>query len=194
MTKIGLYGGSFNPIGLHHTKIMQEIIKLGIVDEIWLMPCFMKDFKVLESCSHRLAMCKIAVANLNDDRIKVYNYEIANKLQGTTYNIIKQFYKDHDANNIYYFIIGSDNAINISRWNDWEKVLDMISFIVVPRITYDIEDDAWCLHQPHIYLKKLVMENYSSTMIRAQLEKYKTTDLIDKNVLEYILTHNLYCD
>ena len=193
MTKIGLYGGSFNPIGLHHTKIMQEIMKLDLVDEIWLMPCFMKNFKVLESCSHRLAMCKIAVANLNDDRIKVYNYEIANKLHASSYEIIKQFYKDHDTNNTYYNIIGSDNAINISRWDNWKKVLDIISFIVVPRATYDIEDNSWCLHQPHIYLKELCMENYSSTMIRQQL-KNRSSDLLDKNVLEYIVMHNLYCD
>ena len=191
MTKIGLYGGSFNPIGLHHTKLMVEVIKLGIIDEIWLMPCFSNDQKQLVSSDHRLNMCQIAVNNLKDNRLKVHGYEIKNKLHDSSYNIIKQFYKDHDKDNQYYFIIGSDNAINVTRWGKWNKLLNIINFIVVPRQTYNIEKDSWCLSNPHIFLKNLVIENYSSTIIRSQL-KTRYSDLVDRNVLDYILKHNLY--
>ena len=114
MKRIGLFGGSFNPIGKHHTDIMKTVINLNIVDEIWVMPCYYSARKKLEKAEHRLKMCEIALKNLNEPKIKLFDYEIKTRFEGESYHFIKRFLQDFTIND-YYFILGSDNARDIFK-------------------------------------------------------------------------------
>ena len=114
MKRIGLFGGSFNPIGKHHTDIMKTVINLNIVDEIWVMPCYYSARKTLEKAEHRLKMCEIALKNLNEPKIKLFDYEIKTRFKGESYHFIKRFLQNFETND-YYFILGSDNSHDIFK-------------------------------------------------------------------------------
>lgn len=189
--KIALFGGAFNPIGEHHINIANRIINSGIVDEVWIMPCYKSmSNKKLEDGYHRLNMCHIAIHNNN--KIKVCDFEIKHKLIASSYEILEKFYKEYNNGYQFYFLIGADNAINIEKWPDYDKTLQMISFIVLPRGDVKINDNAWCCKQPHQYLKSIDIENGSSTEIRNDIKSNNKSNLIFEEINKYINEYNLY--
>lgn len=192
MLRIGLYGGSFNPIGKHHVNIARRLINKNIVDEIWLMPCNVSlNGKKLIDAKHRLSMCQLASENCRLNNIKVSDFEIKHKLSGNSYQIMQKFFEIHKLNK-FYFIIGADNAINIDRWQKSDKLLKLVDFVVVPRPGIIIEKDSWCRTLPHMYLEDLATENYSSTMIRNDISMSNNSTYLDEEVLDYIKINKLF--
>jgi nicotinate (nicotinamide) nucleotide adenylyltransferase len=155
------------------------------------------------SGEHRLNMCKLA--SMIDGRIKIFDYEIKNKLSGETYNLVKRLKMETELIEKYKFsmIIGLDNANTFDHWVNYEELERLMSFVVIPRKGY-IRDEKvdWYLRYPHIYLNdenKIV--EISSTEIRTMLKSFYTENKIkyddflkylNKDVLDYILEHELY--
>lgn len=202
MEKIALYGGAFDPVHRGHIDVSQGILKTGIIDQVWLMPCNQHVFeKDLTSAKHRLKMCNIACEGVRG--VSTFSYEINKGLSGKTYDFLKSLLSsDYVDRYQFYYIIGLDNALNIQEWYNWEEVINMIPFIVVPRKGYqDVTRDLkWFHHKPHIYLREVDAIDCSSTEVREfcsspKLEQYVDfLDKIDLRVLTYIHDNKLYKD
>lgn len=194
MKKIAIYGGSFNPIGNHHVNIAQKL--LFLVDEVWLMPCYKSiTGKNMEDDKHRMNMCLTSIEDYGNMNIKLCDYEIRNQLFDESYNILSKFldyYSLGQYDKKFYFVIGSDNALTIHTWENWDRLLSLIPFIVIPRPGYEIPNDHWCKKYPHIYYDEIELSNNSSTLIRKELNDNKKTDLVNPRVMEYILDNGLY--
>lgn len=193
MKKIALYGGAFNPIAKHHVVITNKILE--VVDEIIIIPAFKSLYdKQLESGHHRLNMCNIAIKNNNNNKISISDFEITNKLSGTFYDIIKLYLNKYKKENEkYYFIMGIDNALNIDKWQDKEKSLNLLPFIIVPRPNYILpNENMWFMKQPHIFVNSDIWEYGSSTKAREEYKIYKDTSLLDPNIIDYIKNNKLY--
>jgi nicotinate-nucleotide adenylyltransferase len=193
MIKIAIYSGSFNPIGKHHLNIANAVTKLGMVDEVWIMPCFRSmSNKKLEYEIHRLNMCEIAIRNNGNDKVKLCDFEISNKLVEQSFDIFSKFLGEYDQTNKFYFIIGADNAIAINTWKDYAKLINLIPFIVIPRPDYDVPSNSWCYNEPHIYLEDVVADNASSTLIRQNIKLNGESNLVTNGTDAYITNHKLY--
>lgn len=192
MLKVAIFGGAFNPIGKHHIEIANSL--LFIFDEVWITPCYKSiTGKVLEDSEHRLKMCKLAIENNGKDKIKLCEFEIKNKLFDESSIILENFLTSHsNFNRRFYFIIGIDNALTINTWKDWEKLIKLIPFVVIPRKGYNFDGYSWFTEAPHIYLKNIEENDLSSTKIRNDLMKNNTSDLLDADILKYVSDHNLY--
>jgi len=204
---IGILGGSFNPITKGHINVAKYVLNSKYnINQVWLLPCY-KSFtnKNLVDTQHRLNMCKLAIENESKYQIILCDFEITNKISGTTAIVLTEFYKTVEKNN-YYFIIGMDNAINIERWEDYEKTLQLIPFIAIPRKGYSnnatdpalqpLEKHLWYNYQPHIFIDDSYpdIEEMSSTDIRNIIkeEKEDISYYLYNNVYEYIKSYNLY--
>ena len=194
MKKIAVYGGSFNPIGEHHMNIANQLLKY--MDEVWITPCYKSVIgKSMEDDIHRTNMCLKAIESNSDSRIKLCDFEIKNKLFDESYNILNKFldhYFDGTYTKKFYFVIGSDNALTINTWENWDKLIKMMPFIVIPRPNYNISSDHWCMTLPHIYFSNISLSNGSSTQIRKDLQNNKKTNLVNEIIMEYILDNGLY--
>lgn len=195
MKKIAIYGGSFNPIGKHHMMIANQLFKY--MDEVWITPCYKSiTGKSMEDDNHRMNMCLKAIDSNSDNRIKLCDFEIKNKLYEESYNILSKVldhYFDGTYTKKFYFVIGSDNALTINTWENWDKLIKMMPFVVIPRPDYGIPTDHWCMDSySHIYFADIKPLEGSSTQIRKDLQNNKNTDLVDPNVMEYILDNGLY--
>ena len=197
-TKIAILGGSFNPIHIAHIQLAQFVLNAsGEFDEVWLMPNFASlTGKELISAEHRLEMCRMAVKV--DNRIKVFDYEIRNKLQGETYYFFKKLKEETELNEKYQFamIIGLDNANSFDKWINYEELERMSRFIVVPRpgVTRNPDVD-WYLQKPHIFLnKESSIMDVSSTLVRIALINNSSDVMkyLDKDVHKYIIENKLY--
>lgn len=174
--KIGIFGGSFNPIHNGHLLIAQQFIDLKIVDEVWLLPCFSHVWnKDLALPEHRVKMIELALVGAQRAAPVVKNKIFLSKLeieQGKpmyTIDTVKLILKKYPKDN-FFWIIGSDNFKTLNKWHSYEELLDLIPFIIVPR--YD---------------------NYSSTIIRDHIKNnLPITNLVPKSVEKYIFDNKLY--
>ena len=203
--KVAIYGGAFDPITIGHVQVAETLLSIGEFDEVWIMPAYNHlHGKEMESAENRLKMCKLAVEH--DKRIKVFDFEIFNKLGGETYHFVKKL-KESGMNDTCNFslVIGQDNANSFDTWVNYEELERMIRFVVVPRKGYTIEDyNAWYLKYPHIYIngetnimevsssevRKLLNDNDSYIEDRINNERLKTK--IPESVYNYIVENDLY--
>jgi nicotinate-nucleotide adenylyltransferase len=209
----GIIGGAFNPISVGHIKLAQFVLNTSkTFDEIFIVPCYSHLYgKQLVDAQHRLEMCQIAAQN--DGRIKVFDYEIKNKLSGETYHFIKRLLEEDFAKNEYDFscIIGQDNANTFDKWVNYQDLERMIRFVVVSRKGIEPNNKSdWYLKYPHMYfvaenneipetssteIRNLMRAIYASGWTKEKMIKsYGELEakLIDKNVFKYIIEHDLY--
>jgi nicotinate (nicotinamide) nucleotide adenylyltransferase len=207
--KVAILGGAFNPIHTQHIKVAQFVLNVsGRFDEVWLLPAYNHmGNKEMESAEHRLEMCKIAAEC--DRRIKVFDYEIKNKLAGETFNFFNRLKEEKDLEKYQFsMIIGLDNANSFKTWVNFEELERMVQFVIIPRAGVKrIKGVDWYLKAPHIYLnnEKTGITDLSSTQIRKEMDYYINERLdhlkyvmnplvgkVDDNVWRYIIEHNLY--
>jgi nicotinate-nucleotide adenylyltransferase len=188
-----IFGGSFNPITLGHIE-SSLIVSEKLKSDVLITPCFKNKFKNnLVDSIYRLEMCKIASSNYPN--IKVSSIEIDSKLGGSTLELIK-FVKNSNLFSDFYFLIGMDNANNISTWYNYKELISLAKFIVVPRKGYNEEKEInWYKKEPHIYLNDCnIVESYSTEVRKYfknnQLEKAKK--YLDINVYNYLIKNKLY--
>lgn len=192
---IALLGGSFNPITKAHINLAKFVLNSSLkINEVWLLPSYSSYYnKKLVDPVHRINMCNLAIENESEYNIKVSDFEIKNKIEGSTANVLNELYKTYNHN--FKFIIGMDNANNIYQWTDYQTTLDLIPFIVIDRIEFKKPDDEWYLYPPHNYLQNNDKNNnyVSSTLVRNLLKENKPTDkYLYTNVDQYIKKFNLF--
>lgn len=192
---IALFGGAFDPITYGHINICNYLVDNKIIDEVWIIPCYVSYHgKKMSHWSDRLYMCHLAVLHNNNDKIKVCDYEIVNKLNEETYDIVIKIVSNYNMYK-FYFVIGLDNAVSINTWTNWNKLINQIPFIILPRILKNndkIDTNMWFNKKPHIYLDKYIVDDISSTCVRENIKKHNYSNMIHKSINEYIIENKLY--
>ena len=184
--KIGVYVGSFNPVHLGHTKIVNYLLE-NYLDKVIIVPTGNYWDKLdLVSIQDRINMLKI----FENDKI-IIDTENNNILY--TYKILNNLKKKY--NNLY-LIIGADNIINFDKWKNYEELLTY-NLIIINRDDIEINYylDKLNKKDKYIITESLPNIDISSTYIRNCIKdnNYETLDnKIDKRVLNYIEENNLY--
>ena len=131
--RIGIFGGSFNPIHLGHTALAAYICDQGLVDEVWLMVSpqnpLKRDLTLLDE-NERLAMARLAVAPY--PMLKACDFEFNLPRPSYTYHTLQALrvaYPDHE----FSLIIGEDNWQCFDRWYRGEDIARETPIIVYPR-------------------------------------------------------------
>ncbi len=216
--KLGIFGGSFNPVQKGHTRLANYIVSSGVVDMVLMMPCYKSLYnKELLDGETRLKMIELA------DRlphVQPFDWEIKNKIEGLgTYDIMKMLegyfenrhiglIKEDDKLKLYdmeiigsfgprlpdeiYFIIGLDNSQKVKSWLNGDKIINELKFIVVPRNGVNT-NDIWFMDSPHIWLNKYEGDDVSSSGVKELLRNGGDLEHhLDKSVKDYIITNQLY--
>lgn len=197
-TKVALLGGAFNPITIGHIQLAQFVLNTsGQFDEVWVMPTYNHMYnKKTVSPEQRLKMCKLASSV--DRRIKVFDYEIKNKLSGETFYLFKRLLQEKELIDKYDFslIIGLDNANTFNKWVNYEELERLAKFVIVPRKGYKRDESVnWYLKPPHIFLNtETDIIEISSTDIRNMIvnNDENVFKYLNSDVYKYILDNNLY--
>jgi nicotinate-nucleotide adenylyltransferase len=196
--KIGLLGGAFDPITIGHLKLADYLMGNNILDEVWIFPCNVSySGKEMASIEMRLQMCSEAINDFGNDNIKLCDFEIKNNLVGTFIEIIGKFLENYGDENVqYYFIIGMDNANKIDKWEKFDELLKLISFVVIPREGYtEKKEFDWYKKEPHIYIDMYESNLISSTNVRDKIKKSNVDDKIphlSDSVKKFIYSNGLY--
>lgn len=164
--KIGLFGGSFNPIHNAHVKLASAICREAGLDEVWFMVTPHNPLKRQEGLMNekdRLEMVRLALEKKPD--LKASDYEFHLERPSYTWNTLQHLSKDYPKNE-FYIIIGGDNWDIFHHWAHHEEILRDYHIIVYPR--KDSMIDTATLPRSVSILRMPEMD-ISSTMIRQML-------------------------
>ena len=193
MKRIGIFGGSFNPVHLGHTALAAYICEQGLVDEVWMMVSpqnpLKQNLELLDE-QHRLAMMQLAVAPC--PVLKACDFEFHLPRPSYTYHTLQALraaYPDY----AFSLIIGEDNWQHFHRWYRGEDILRETPIIVYPRDSVEnvgLKVEGKPLTPQPSTLKLLP---YSSTEVRAALAEGKdVSTMLHPDVEAYIKRNNLY--
>ena len=182
--RIGIIGGTFNPIHYGHLVSASEVCNKFKLDKVIFIPSALNPLKNtsnLADAHHRLKMIKLATAG--NPLFEASDIEI--KRGGASYTIdtIKAFVKKYGKDVNIYFIIGADAFLEINSWASPDELLKMCKFIVTTRPGYDVKKEK----------TKITYLEISSSDIRKRITsgapiKY----LLPESVEDYIYKHRLY--
>ena len=190
MKKIGVFGGSFNPPGIHHRLVAENLLALGSVDQLMILPCGQRKDKPLASNPDRKNMIELAFADLPGCIVNSFNIDLNIFTSNFRYEAMFKCLGE------IWHIVGSDQIINARtktsmihiRWENGEWVFNNLKFIVVERPGYQISPTDL---PPHSSILRLLIKG-SSTQIREDISTNKNTDMLPKEVLSYISERRLY--
>jgi nicotinate-nucleotide adenylyltransferase len=185
--KIGLLGGSFNPIHNSHIWIAKKVLSRGIVDFVWFIPCAGHAFgKELVSSSHRLEMIRIALSG--HEGMALNDIELSRSGKSYTSDTLRELRQKYPQNEFFY-IIGSDNLRNIRQWKDFEYLRDSTPFIIIERPSYQGYSESGL----RVVARIGEGNDVSSTEIRKRIIHGESlADLTPDSVKSYILKEGLY--
>lgn len=132
MKKVGLFGGSFDPVHTGHIELANKVIKDLDLDELWFVLAYSQPFKEshVESFDQRLQLLKIATKD--HKKLKVCDIESKLSTPSYTYNTVKSLkakYKSYD----FVWVIGDDQIEDLDKWHKIDDLLKIIDFVVVNR-------------------------------------------------------------
>ena len=184
--RIGIYGGSFDPIHLGHIQVAETVMRSGLIDKIIFLPTYNTEYKQLHtSFQDRCIMVNIAISDrddfsLSDSERYIYQKKINQDNWNPyvyTIDVIKHFNEKYPDDQ-FSFILGSDSWANIKSWHQYNELLKITNFIVVERYNTNIKVE----HSDNVTFLPIENQlNISSTKIR-ELIKY-----INPKILAYYL-------
>ncbi len=199
-SKIGILGGTFDPIHTGHL-ILAEYIKTEIgLDKVIFIPSKMPPHKLgadILSEEHRLHMVRLAVAGNPD--FQVSDVEI--KREGPSYTIhtLTRLQEEYGAGANMYFIMGADSAFAIETWYEANALLSNFNFIVGSRPGYreealiDKVEELQSKYMGHVTRVAIPKTDIAATDIRRLAKEGKSIRyLVCDAVRGYIEEHGIY--
>lgn len=190
MSRIGIFGGTFDPIHHGHLIIAQYVKELRNLDKIIFVPSYIAPHKInIEAAApeHRINMLKLSIEGIS--YFDWTDFEINKKGVSYTIETLKELKKLY---NEIELIVGEDNIVTFDLWKSPEEIFKLVTVIVIKRklnenLKCDNEyiDRAIFLETPRI--------DISGTQIRERIRKGLPINfLVPQKVLKYIYDTNLY--
>ena len=197
MRRIGLMGGSFNPIHLAHVHLARQALAGGWADEVVFLPTGNPPHKRagLADKEHRYAMTCLAIAG--EENMRASRVEIDR--EGTIYTvdtlgILRAAQPDCE----FVYLIGADTLFQLKTWRRIEEVITLCTFLVCMRPGEDEESTGreaqlWRERGARIELMNAEKMDISSTGVRERLASgLSTQGMLPPSVAQYIRDHALY--
>ena len=196
--KIGIFGGSFDPVHKEHVRLAEAAIKGMSLDKLIIVPAGIpphKQGKRLAQSRHRLAMCQIAFAHL--DKVEISDYELTKNGASYTYLTCRYFAKLY-PNAKLFWLVGTDMFWDFFHWKNPEDILSHAELAVCRR-NESVENIA---KQQETFFRSFAKhfevipyngDAVSSTQIRTRsILNMDISHLVPQGVNYYILGHGLY--
>jgi nicotinate-nucleotide adenylyltransferase len=219
--RLGLFGGTFNPIHLGHLRAAVEVREGFELDEIFLIPAALPPHKAsgeVAASADRLQMLNLALGV--DTDIKVSDVELKRSGPSYTIDTVHHFKQTLPAETRLHLIMGLDAFLEIDTWKSYRELLTQIPLIVINRpnpgelmsgVPWKIMDEfisaklsgdfsfsasrsAYLARdQKPIYVFEVTALDISSTRIRRQISRGRSINyLVPQKVAEYIRNKGIY--
>lgn len=186
--RVGIFGGSFDPVHQGHIHIVSSFLKSGLLDEvlITLTPDPPHKKKSTQAAySHRLKMLELAF----EENRSVVVSDIEQSLPSPSFTLQTiQHLKKTNQNTLYFLCMGEDSLANFHTWYKYRLILGEVTLIVARRQGYESDDLLPEILEKTIFINNTEVE-VSSTEIRSGVLKNK---LLPDKIADYIKKNQLY--
>ncbi len=203
--RIGLLGGTFNPIHFGHLRVAEEVREAFCLDKIIFIPSGVPPLKTqgIIDANHRLKMTGLAINS--NPFFEVSDIEVRQKKTSYTVNTLTHLKKLYQRDTLF-FIMGIDAFFEIKFWYKYEDLLRMVDFIIMSRpgfnnlqtsefIEYRESENCFKIKNSDKRAFFISVSPFwiSSTMLREMLRNGKSIRyLLPDAVRKYIEENELY--
>jgi nicotinate-nucleotide adenylyltransferase len=202
MPKIGIIGGTFNPVHNAHLGIAEHFIEQMQLDKCYFVPAALSPFKTedesanLISSEHRIEMLKLAIKA--NPKLDVDTFEIEQGGVSWTINTVKYF-REQFPDAELFLLIGGDHALVFTQWGKWQEILELVTLCIARRPGIiskerekEINKTLTINNKVPIWLDTPLID-ISASEIRERVRRNEPINtFVSKAVQEYIFYHNLY--
>lgn len=199
MRRIGIMGGTFNPIHVGHLLLAEWVKCESELDEIWLIPngiSYMKEQLEVAPAGDRLKMTELAA--MENKHFKCLDLEIKRAGYTYSYETLEELARAYPEDELY-FILGADCLFTLETWKCPERILGCCRLIAAVRDEASLEEmrrkkaELEQRFGGEIMLLPFVRLSLSSTEIRARIKQGKSVRyMVPDSVLTYIEERGLY--
>lgn len=186
--KIGILGGTFNPIHIGHLILAEEVREKLALDKLIFVPTYLpphKDNSDIAEAPHRYRMISTAIKG--NRYFSLSDIEIKRKTRSYTIDTLREFKNTYPQDELY-FITGSDLLNYLEDWKDLNEIISMVKFIVGTRPGYPLEKIP-----AFISTVAIRPVDISAFQIRQRIRENKSFHyLVPETVFKYINRHKLY--
>jgi len=212
--RLGLFGGTFNPIHYGHLRSAEEVCEALALHRLWFIPAGHPPHKTAQGITSfevRLEMSRLAVG----DHPVMSVSDLEGRRPGRSYSIetLRQIRREVGPAWELYFILGLDAILEIATWKDYQDLFTLSHFVVLDRPGYDRQRlgevllrEVHPLFRPlqversfqhpsghNVVLQETTLMDISGTSIREMVRRgHSIRYLLPEAVREYIITHKLY--
>ena len=219
-TRIGIYGGTFDPVHNGHVNVARGVIDAFEFDELLFIPAFVPPHKrgvAISSGFHRFAMLVIATERESEMRVSTMELELPSRPY-TVETLARLQANDPQAQ--LFFVMGADSFAEVTLWREYERLLTQYSIVVAMRperdsiLENDVEPGAHLaahlrermvdlrgarrpskgeLDKAHIFLTDYVLSDVSATKIRELISRGEdVSSLVPRGVAQYAVKYGIY--
>lgn len=211
MRKVGIFGGTFDPIHHGHLRLALELKQQLRLDEMWLMPSHRPPHRAAPGVTSamRVAMVRLAVAQC--PALQIDERELRRETASFTIDSLIELRHELGDDVSLILALGMDAFIDLNTWHRWQELLAYAHLVVVARPGYTLPltgevADLWRTKQVAaevlevkpcggILISELSLLPISSSAIRAHVQRGESPQfLLPDAVLAYMVEHRLYQD
>lgn len=195
--KIGLFGGTFDPIHIGHMILMENVINNLDLDKIYVLPNSNPPHKLENkktALNLRLKMVNEAIKD--NPKLEINDYDYRDNEIHYTFNTINYFKKSY-PNDEFFFIMGEDSFLDIEKWKNYKEILkeNLIIFKRYSSKNFSLisKINQVRKYNKNIYLIDNIALDISSTLIRNLVKENKSIRyLVNDEVINIIKEEKLY--
>ena len=196
--RIGIFGGTFDPIHMAHLMLAETAREVGQLDEVWFIPAFsppQKETVTVSLPKHRLEMVRLAIAG--NVHFRVSKVEIERKGVSFTIDTLRTVREAHPQDELF-LVIGGDSLQNFLTWKEPAGILDLATVIAVNRGKTPLDPQPILDALGQQYRDRFVLCSMPGTEISASDLRQRTREgrtiryLTPRSVELYLQQHKLY--
>ena len=190
MKRVGIFGGSFDPVHNAHVALARLALEQLQLDELRWVPVWQawQKARQLAPAADREAMVRLAIAG--EPRFVLERCELRRRGDSFTLDTVREL-RAAEPDVEWYLILGQDQYAGLHTWRDWRELVALVTLVIAPRAGAPAVDPEVAAF-PHRTVA-LPMMSESSTDIRSAIAAGQPIDaLVPAAVASYIERHHLY--
>lgn len=195
--KIGLFGGTFDPIHIGHMILMENVINNLDLDKIYVLPNSNPPHKLENKKTALNLRLKMVNETIKDNpKLEINDYDYRDNEIHYTFETINYFKKSY-PNDEFFFIMGEDSFLDIEKWKNYKEILkeNLIIFKRYSNKNFSLisKINQVRKYNKNIYLIDNIALDISSTLIRNLVKENKSIRyLVNDEVINIIKEEKLY--
>ena len=194
--RVGVFGGTFDPIHVGHLAVASAVQKELRLDQVLFVVTsdqWLRETPPVASAGDRLCMVEIAVS----DKPGFSASDIDIKREGSTYTFdtLNDLRDELGESSEMFLIVGADSAMSMDRWKNGDRIPELASIVAVGRPGQDFQIDVLGESHPASSAEYLdgPMIDISATHVRGLLsDKRSVSDVVPGSVVDFIEKQGLY--